>query len=271
MSLKHRGTPQLEAAAFTTQRFEDPGSACLSPSSFAFKADTKWKRKVARKLRVRVFLVCIAGLAGILYLVQPVRTEPGRQPCHRRDPWLEPGWLHEDAGDPMKTAWSPIVSDPACPLRNDLADIVDGARDPRDAMFAPYIGQTVLILGDKLDRQGVEHFCKLLGQRASSIPYNATSSSMQTASTLSIFTQCDYPRLDLRLIAFDLEDDDVVLPAAISPHESVRHDRLRRRLDNVVLPTLQRAGGGRELGLIVLNAGFADLVRQSKPAPQERS
>ncbi|KAM0786895.1 hypothetical protein ACM66B_002319 [Microbotryomycetes sp. NB124-2] len=100
--------------------------------------------------------------------VEPVQlVEPDPTLDALCDPFNEPGFLHYDPDQPMQTKWIPYS--PSCePARDWLSLIANRQVDKLDFL----VNKTILVLGDSVDRNGLEHLAVMLGLPRYCTPYD---------------------------------------------------------------------------------------------------
>ncbi|ORY41111.1 hypothetical protein BCR35DRAFT_311378 [Leucosporidium creatinivorum] len=83
------------------------------------------------------------------------------------DPFAEPGFLHYDPDQPKAAKWIPYS--PSCePAPDWLAAFA--AQDKEQLSFLA--NRTILVLGDSVDRNGLEHLAVMLGLPRYPVPYD---------------------------------------------------------------------------------------------------
>ncbi|KAM0746927.1 hypothetical protein T439DRAFT_329199 [Meredithblackwellia eburnea MCA 4105] len=120
-----------------------------------------------------LLLAAISSVAVIYFLwfnkeqVVIPQTPPPKEPLGLCDPFAEPGFLHYDTTAPKTTQWIPY-GESCDPAPNWLA-LID-ARDTESLSFL--VNRTILVLGDSVDRNGLEHLAVMCGLPRYPVPYD---------------------------------------------------------------------------------------------------
>lgn len=109
-----------------------------------------------------IWLLSLRNGIVVENLVSPQDPHPGI--C---DPFAEPGFLHYNPEVPKRARWIPFSA--TCEPAPDYISLFE----KRDAVALSFLAnRTILILGDSVDRNGLEHFATMLGLDRYSVPYH---------------------------------------------------------------------------------------------------
>ncbi|GAA5912095.1 uncharacterized protein JCM6883_007109 [Sporobolomyces salmoneus] len=83
------------------------------------------------------------------------------------DPFAEPGYLHVDDSSPLSTRWIPFSD--TCEPSPDWISLIAS----QDLSSLSWLAnRTILILGDSVDRNGLQHMAEMLGLPRYCVPYD---------------------------------------------------------------------------------------------------
>ncbi|KAK4704104.1 hypothetical protein P7C70_g2107, partial [Phenoliferia sp. Uapishka_3] len=160
-----------------------------------------------------VFFGSLACLAIIFFFwrrTDSIPLEPIEPiPTDLCDPFAEPGFLHYDKTQPKSARWIPFAE--ACDPAPDWLALFD-ARDTNALSFLA--NRTILVLGDSVDRNGLEHLAVMLGLPRYSVPYDDFSKKGQVPAgwdERGIPWIVEVPWLDLTFtngFMYGLDDED---------------------------------------------------------------
>ncbi|GAA5865796.1 hypothetical protein JCM1840_006249, partial [Sporobolomyces johnsonii] len=97
--------------------------------------------------------------------VQLVTPEPDADALC--DPFAEPGFLHYDESAPLSARWIPFS--PSCEPAPDWISLI--AHQDISAL-SWLANRTILVLGDSVDRNGLQHMAEMLGLPRYCVPYD---------------------------------------------------------------------------------------------------